>query len=748
MNSFLNKTVPTLQAFPALGMMLAGMMWAALPVNAQTSDPINLLATVDNTTVTKPVPQSGSDETSGSAQEISSIDEAIDSIESAAGDDATPNNTAADTAAGTVTQAITNEVGENTGTNAAADAGTDSGVFLVRKSAPVSSVADIGIVKVDSPQSSLTQTIWRGTPVDRALFLLNNGLNSEETAGPSRAIADLAHSVVAHRAVPPEGASDSAELLVNVRLAWLAAAGRSEDLAGLIDQLPNDDVWLDWKKWLVETQLMARRDDEACRNVKYQVSRTLEPFWHKSKVICSAAQGDSAGAQFGVDILMASGVNDPVFTALVGKLLNDSEVGPIDPALLDPLHIVLMDAAHHPIDIDGLNALSSGSIQTAVGLRYLDADARMVSTYAALQHGLIDHQKAAKLWRSVAIAADKSNDAESTSADLALARHQSMPTPLTRALVWRALDGEKSAARLALIAAALDVDIADGAGLIMAPLYADLTREALALEGADEVLAADETGLSARLGLMLAAVNDGEMPDVLAGETSLAAAALMQNLDAGGIDDAGDVANLETLNMWQLLPLVERTASPEAKLGTSGINSQWLQTASLASMEPASFLSVSPIMLRALEAAANENRVGEAALLAQRVIADIDLAMLHPADANRIAIALASIGQDDTASRFKSEVVSMHLLAAAMSYIPDLSVQNPIIQQVQQVQQAEEAPAVQEPQDEQNLQIEQNLQGEQGVIAKDEGAGEEVPVAAEDPILPAAEDSTKLANDQ
>ena len=142
-----------------------------------------------------------------------------------------------------------------------------------------------------------------------------------------------------------------------------------------------------WKQGF-ETQLMARRDDEACRTVMYQVSRTFEPFWHKAKVICSAAMGDAAGARFAADILSAMGVDDAVFSALVANLLNDTDPGPIDPSLLEPLHIVLMDAAHSDIDAAALGALSDASAQTAVGLRYLDADARLVSTWQAPTAGL------------------------------------------------------------------------------------------------------------------------------------------------------------------------------------------------------------------------------------------------------------------------------------------------------------------------------------------------------------------------
>jgi len=511
-----------------------------------------------------------------------------------------------------------------------------SAVNLQKRAAPSFGVAAIGV----ESGSGLNATIWRDTPADRAAKLLA----SDMVVGTSLSLSALAHDVVAQRAVPPMGGGTIADELVSARLEWLAAAGRSQMLEDIVNQLPNDPPWLGWKQWLVETQLMSRRDEDACRTVMYQVSRTFEPFWHKAKVICSAASGDVAGAQFAADILTAMGVDDPIFTALVAKLLDDTDPGPIDPSLLEPLHIVLMDAAHSPIDVTGLAALSEGSIETAVGLRYLDADARLVSTWQALDRGLVDHGKAAKLWRSAKSTPD--------AAELALSRHQSQPSPLTRALVWRALDGEKTVARLPMVTKALDADIASGAGLMMVPLYAELSREGLAFDGAEAALSADPA-LATRMA-MLMGVGDGEaLPDQLDNDTARAARGLL-TMAAGS--DAG-IADLGTLDLWHLMPLV---ASDDMVVADTAL----LDLAMATAPAHASYVSVSPLMLGALEQAAADGRVAESVLLAHRVVGTLDLAEMHPADAARIASVLDQIGQPAIAAGFVNEVVTAHILAA------------------------------------------------------------------------------------
>ena len=622
--------------------------------SGQTTGQVDLLSTVQD---------NGGQGTDLPSPTISSIDEAIEVISGGADKDgATASSmedaaSLTDNATGTAPVIIAvsppvadNAAGTSTGTSTGTTMTSSGSVSLNKADAPSFGVADIGIDPALGDNSGLTATIWRGTSIERATMLLSN----EVVIGSSPALSWLAGDVVARRAVRPDGASETDHSLMASRLDWLAAAGRSQDLAQMVDQLPNEAPWLAWKQWLVETQLMSRRDADACRNVMYQAGRTFESFWHKAKVICTAVhKGDIAGAQFAADILMAMGVDDPVFAGLVGKLLNGADPGPIDPALVDQLHIVLMEAAHHDIDIAGLDALPASSTQTAVGLRYLDPDARLVATWRALSHGLIDHERAAKLWRSAAV--------ESDSPRLALARHQSQPSALTRALVWRALDAEKSAARLPFIAAAMDADIIAGAGRMMAPLYAELAREALGFNGAEAQLAAGDGALSDKLALLIGVGDAADLPAGLASSEAGAARDLLEMAQTGRID----MTSLAILGKYSLLPLA---ATPDGAMAMEpGAAMSWLASASPDAIRSESFLSVSPIMLQALDDAATAGRAAEAILLAHRAVGTHSLDKMNPADVARIAAALEAVGQQQPAQRFRRDVVAAHLLAAALA---------------------------------------------------------------------------------
>ena len=553
---------------------------------------------------------------------------------------------------------------DSDGTAETATAGTDDGdteddtsrVSLVRTSVSYTGVADVGAEPL--ADSSLTRVLWRGTTAAALMDLAD----ANYAGGGSQALATLAGDVMALRAEPPAEIDGRDAAFVMARLAWLGAAGRSQDIGKLVSGLPNDPEWLEWKKWQVTTQLSEMRDDEACSTVMYFAGQTLETFWHKAKVICSAVQGDATGARFAADLLQAMGQDDPVFRALVDLLLDGIDVPEIDAALLEPLHIVLMEAAHHPIGIGGLEAMPSASLQSITSLLHLEDEARLIRASRALKGGFLTHQDVAKQWRLAAVNAGDMS--------MALARHESMPTALTRALLWCALDSEKTASRLVMIAAAMDVDVAEGAGMLMAPLYAELAREALSFEGATTLLSDTGAPLAAKIALLLAAASNSAdvgpsdtgsvMPAGLDTATVDALAGLSAMMAGGPLDSAA----LDQLDIWHLLPLFERRVGSDA---ATAMPVNWLSLSSAAARAPASFVSVSPVWMRALEQAADDGRVGETVLIAQRIVSAQGLSQLHPADAARIHAALMTIGQAGVANAVANDILSAHLLDASLA---------------------------------------------------------------------------------
>ena len=137
-----------------------------------------------------------------------------------------------------------------------------------------------------------------------------------------------------------------ADEMVDARLSWLAESGRSDALAQLIRKLPNDDAWQDWQRWLVTYDLLTGNDTDACQQVALAVSETLESFWHQAQIVCQILSGNTMQAGFTADIVQASGLADAQFMALVNLFLGRVDTIALDEAVLTPLHLILMDAAH------------------------------------------------------------------------------------------------------------------------------------------------------------------------------------------------------------------------------------------------------------------------------------------------------------------------------------------------------------------------------------------------------------------
>ena len=547
-------------------------------------------------------------------------------------------------------------------------------------------LAAIGVSDTAPQNSTLDSLIWRGTPAKNAAFLLENGA----VANQSPSLSALAYDVVARQSVPPMGANMIAADLVRARLAWLARAGRSNDLAVLVEQLPDNEKWSSWKRWLVEHHLMSRRDDIACSAVAAQIEMTLDPFWHQAKVIGDAVQGDMSSARFAAEVLAATGMGDPTFMGLVDELFTGNVFDDIDPTTLDTIHIVLMEALHRPIPIEGIAIMPPQMAQTITSLRYLSDDARMVSTYDGLQRGLVSPREAGKLWRS---AGDNEDNPQA-----ALARLDSEVSALTSAMAWRALDVDESNAVFGLIVAAMKREITAGNGSLMLPLYAELAINALEVmqsQTATPVLAEavltdtatltssgvnDDMGESgdavitvptvtmpdeailAEIDVLLALADPVTVPAILESTNPIAShIRTLLTLEAG---DVWDADTMQTLDTWHLQPLLQ----------AAGINApdiSWFDLLQSGTHTAYNREKLSPILLKACGEAAEKKRVAETILLASWLLQSTEFTNIDPVDAGLVITYLRDVGQDQAAMRLMREIASAHLITQFVSDMQD-----------------------------------------------------------------------------
>ena len=105
-------------------------------------------------------------------------------------------------------------------------------------------------------------------------------------------------------------------------------------------------------------------------------------------------------------------------------------------------------------------------------------------------------------------------------------------------------------------------------------------------------------------------------------------------------------------------------------VGIDEIN--WLDLAKHEGRPQRSFVTLSPVMLKAVTSAAENQHVAETVLLTNWLMHDVSLDKVNPADLASVIEALDQIGQSETAKAFAQEVVKAHLMQMLLAEkVPD-----------------------------------------------------------------------------
>ncbi len=612
-----------------------------MPSNAQQNAPVNLLAVAP---IDIKVERSD-------LKEPTDIDQVVDQVMKFDG----INNDSKNALESSLTVSQSNEPTDKTNALDSVPLSTNRDIG-VNSSAPVGrgygsakigrrKISDVGLAAIgvgETGNNQLDSLIWGGTSARDAIFLLKKAAAS----GQSQVIKRLAYEVVARQTVPPSGANDVAAELVEARLDFLANGGRSSDLAALAAQLPEAAKWAGWRRWLAEHYLMIGNDSAACNIVGRKITQTMESFWHKSNVICHAVQGNFSGARFAADIMMANGVDDLVFFNLVDEVLDSKPSQDVNPYKLNSAHIVLMDVANRPIPLAGLSVLPKQMTETVMKLKFLGPDARMVSTFEGLKRGLITHRQAGKLWRT---AGPENDDPK-----IALARPQGDVDALKTASTWRAIDADTRPDRLALAVEAVTVEIMAGNGALMLPLYSELVRNALTDEAVASAMRFDDLNIAPNLAYMLAISkpNDKVTLQAFGGNgKALRVAKFLQGFSNGSVD----AMVISELEMWHMLPILEAAGVESGEVN-------WLELVKREPVSTPTVFSLSPVLLKAVTAAAENDRVAETVLLSNWLLSDVTLDQTNVADLAIVIRALSQVGQPEVAKGLADEIVKAQLM--------------------------------------------------------------------------------------
>ena len=523
-----------------------------------------------------------------------------------------------------------------------------------RRSISKVGLASIGLNQITSVDSVINSLIWSNSDAEQTLALLK----VTPARGSSAALSALTSAITVQTAVPPKNSGKLAEQLVKARLDWLARSGQSDKLSQLVRLLPLDKQWSEWKRWQIEYDMVRRADKTACSDAERFALQTLDPFWHKARVICALLDGQLGAASFAADILRASGEQDDNFFQLVDKLLGRSATLSLDLDDVSLLHLVLMDAAHEKISAAAFENLPASMIQAASSFRYLAPDAALNTSYQMLVRNVQTAGEAEQIWRSLLTAPVPAEAA------LASLRNQQgeggshlRELGLNSAYLWVGLATRQGEDTDMLIAQALRRETQDGRIDLLLDLYASLIRQRLEITEAATL--SDQLATDYAVILALAAPLQ-PLPAALdaASQKAYDIQAVLQ-LTANMVWDADIMMRLDC---WSLLPVLEA-------FGVSTPSSDWVarlakssENANAFSDEPTPYHRLSALGLLALEQAAEAGRIGEVGLIAASLIQPVHLGWVAPSDGARVIAALQQVGLDRTASALAHELIISSLL--------------------------------------------------------------------------------------
>ena len=537
------------------------------------------------------------------------------------------NNTALNNTAAT-------EAGDNTETAVQPAAPS---ISLKRKDPSSIRLAAVGVDR-DS-LDGLDSLMWQGSDANTILSLQEALANS---APPSAFDAPLHHLTIA-RVVPPEGFVDQAPALIETRLNALAKAGASDDLAALVAQLPTEERWQDWQKWLAVHHLITRNDNAACTAARDQVGQTLDPLWHQINTFCAVVAGDADQASFALDILMDSGLSTSNFDQLMRQLIGQTKADDLDMTTVSGLDLVLMDSARITIEPEALSQLDQGHYGSVMSLRYLSDDSLRLLNARHFNHDDMISLKTS--WALLPIRPMSSAEALTRFSvggdadDIALARLDA----------WQTIAAEKddrTAAQLAYEALIIDYNYAGIRGF---SLWLPIIERG-----------ADSLDLEDKIGPVL-----GFVPETSRLTMSKEAMAWHDLLAFSR--KPTDVENLEIIAGFDSLPLLNAINVPVEAI-------DWMTVSADGDTLSGAGMNVPYQALMQLVEIANQERKAETLMRAALLLDGVDLATLNRDDAALIVSVLHQVGMKDTARALARDILVSW--GAARHFNPSVSPQS------------------------------------------------------------------------
>jgi hypothetical protein len=325
-------------------------------------------------------------------------------------------------------------------------------------------------------------TMWQGSDLTLVRTLL------QELPGPlqSSALQDLSRRLLLTSAAVPEASTpapegEAAPSLLAVRLGRLAAAGRLEDSAALLERVAPFSAGPALEERRADIYLLQGRLDQACGLAETALQRSGDAYWLRLSAFCDARTGAVDAAARTLDLLAETGSTDPLYDALFTRLISGKTgQAPDDMSManVSPLIFSMLGVLKVPLTAEILLSSNPMVLSAVATAENAGPTVRLEALEQAAGIGAVPVSKLAEAYM-----AQSFTDAQKAGAmDQANTGGGAELNAMLYQLVGQASD---AASRLDSLSAALRLARRQGQFPLMAKLYLDATRS---IEPAPEFL--------------------------------------------------------------------------------------------------------------------------------------------------------------------------------------------------------------------------------------------------------------------
>ena len=481
------------------------------------------------------------------------------------------------------------------------------------------------------------------------------------SGAPSPVMRDLTRRLLL--ADPPASADPQAATShLVVRGRKLADLGFTDELAAVAASDPRamtSDVVFEA---LVDTHLLDGRDQEACVQAAPRLADPTTAHWRQMVVFCRLVTGQASRSLDAVAEMRSAGEGDPMFLSLAEAAATGGQPALPDGAWRslanpDAMLLAMLRLAGHGVSAAALRVRDPARLRAIARNPWTSTQVRLEAGERAAASGALSPMELARLYLDVEFSQREHDEV------LALAQRQGGPE-VRSLLAQAAATAAEPPRSLALRRLAVDISRAEGAPLgviqaLLLPVEPDEVRETLAIEAARAAYAAGDWEAAERW-------RRTAVEQALQDPTLRPALANMWPLTLLGQPPGVAVLEPQTLENWVRMEI--------EGAGDAGAYSAALAIAALQALEmiPASAeiwhrfaiddsrdtmtLPMPSVWWRLPEAAENQ-RVGETALLALIALGSGGPGQCHPVLLSRVLEALTTVGLHDEAQRIAAEAV-------------------------------------------------------------------------------------------